>query len=816
MLVSMKWLARHVDLTGITPEQLANDLTLSTCEVEGIERFAPHLSDVTVGHVLEREPHPDADKLGVCKVDVGDGEPLQIVCGAPNVAAGQRVAVATIGTVLPGDFKIKKSKIRGVESRGMICSVRELDLGDEHDGIWVLPEQGGKPLAIGAPVAEALDMDDWVIEIDNKSLTHRPDLWGHRGVARELAAIYERDLWPLDLELPELGSGTAFPVRVEDAACSRYLGLAIDGVENDTSPDWLRTLLLAVGQRPIDLFVDLSNFVMLDLGQPNHAFDRDRLAADGIVVRMARAGEAMVTLDGEERSLAESDLLITSGDTPVALAGVMGGEGSKVVDGTSRLLLECATFDATTVRRTSKRLAHRTESSARFEKTLDPTLPEQAAAHFAHLLRALQENITFPCVLSDAGDWSDPSRVIHLRGDVLRRDLGADLSDDAIASILSRLELVPTPVADGFDVAIPAARAVKDLTIERDLVEEIGRIHRYGSVPEAPLVGPILPPPFDFRRNLVRALENRLAGRARFHQVMSYSFQQDDLLARTSADAGPFVTAQNPVAPDMARVRREVLPSLLGHVENARRERGTVRVFEVGKGYRPEDAGDDGLPGEVNQIALVLVHPKSAPDARFDAGAFFHLRAVVDDAIAFAGVCVPTWAPSTSPNPTVHPAKQVEGRWPECDAPESLSAGFVADLEPGVALALGLEGELACDVAVAVLDIDALLAAPPEPPTYTPLPKFPSIKVDVACVTPEDMPAAELRAVIEQAGKGAVADLELFDVFRGESLGEGKKSLAYHVVLQSAKKTLTDKDAHKFLGRLERALEQMGAALRSS
>ena len=810
MFISMKWLARHVDLTGISPEQLADDLTLSTCEVEGIERFAPHMSDVVVGHVLEREQHPDADKLGVCRVDVGGEEPLQIVCGAPNVAGGQRVAVATIGTVLPGDFKIKKSKIRGVESRGMICSVRELDLGDEHDGIWVLPEGSDGPLAVGQPVAEALGLEDWVIEVDNKSLTHRPDLWGHRGIAREVAAIYERELLPLDLSMPELGGGAAVPVRVDDPACSRYLGLAIDGAENGASPDWLRQLLLAVGQRPIDLLVDLSNFVMLDLGQPNHAFDRDRLAADGIVVRKARSGERMVTLDGEERALVESDLLITSGDEPVALAGVMGGEGSKVGDDTRRLLLECATFDATTVRRTSARLAHRTDSSARFEKTLDPTLPAAAAAHFANLLKGLQPAVSFPCALSDAGDWSDPAATVRLRGDVVRRDLGVDLDDAAIGAILERLGLATAPAEGGFDVSIPSARAIKDLTMERDLVEEVGRIHRYGSVPEAPLVGAIVPPPFDRRRHMVRAVEDRLAGAARFHQVLSYSFTPDDLLERTGCAGGPFVTADNPVAPDMARVRREVLPSLLGLVEGARRERGTVRLFEVGKGYRPEEAGDDGMPREVHQLAMVLALPPAGADSRFDGGAFFQLRAAVDDVIAAAGVTAPCWSGTDAPHPAAHPVKQVSGAWSE-DLP---GCGFVASLEPGVALALGLEGELASDVAVAVLDLDGLLAAPPAPPVYQPLPRFPMVKVDVACVAPAEMPAAELAGLIEKAGKGAVRDLELFDVFRGEALGEGKKSLAYHVVLQSDTKTLTDKDAQKFLGRLERSLEQAGAALR--
>ena len=346
--------------------------------------------------------------------------------------------------------------------------------------------------------------------------------------------------------------------------------------------------------------------------------------------------------------------------------------------------------------------------------------------------------------------------------------------------------------------------------MERDLVEEVGRIHRYGSVPEAPLVGAIVPPPFDRRRAMVRAIEDRLAGGARFHQVMSYSFQSDDLLERTNALEGAFVTARNPVAPDMAKIRRDVLPSLLGLVESARRERGAARLFEVGKGYRPEGASEGGMPEEVHQVALVIARPKPAADARFDAGAFHELRAVVDDVIETAGVSLPCWSPAESPSATAHPVKQVEGRWSDDGAP----AGFVADVEPGVALALGLEGELASDVAVAVLDVTAMLAAPPAPPEYRPLPKYPSVKVDVACVAPDDLPAFEIREAIEQAGKGAVADTELFDVFRGESLGDGKKSLAYHVVLQSDTKTLNDKDAQKFLGRLERTLEQKGAALR--
>ncbi|MEQ1894615.1 MAG: phenylalanine--tRNA ligase subunit beta, partial [Planctomycetota bacterium] len=510
MKLSFRWLARHVDLSGLTPQDVVQDLTIHTAEVEGLTRFAPHLADVVVGHVVERAKHPDADKLSVCKVDVGprgEGQLVQIVCGAANVAQGQRVAVALPGTSLPGDLKIKKSKIRGVESAGMICSERELELSDEHEGIWVLP---GTP-ALGTSVAAALGVDDWVIEIDNKSLTHRPDCWGHRGIARELAAIRGRELRALDLRLPKTEAGAAYPVRVTSAGCFRYLGLPITGVTNGRSPDWLRFLLLAVEQRPLDLAVDLSNFVMLDLAQPNHLFDLRRLAADGIEVRDARAGEKTHTLDGVERTLTSEDMLICSGGAPVAIAGVMGGEASKVQADTSELLLEVASFHPTRVRRTAARLGLRTDASARFEKNLDPTLPAQAAAHLVNLLRELQPGIRLPRPAGDAGTWKDPASSIALRPARVRAVLGKELPDAAIAGYLDALGLDVTQ-GERWSVAIPAARATKDLRIEEDLIEEVGRMHGYGNVAEAPLVVALAPAPRDERRALVRAAPDHLAG----------------------------------------------------------------------------------------------------------------------------------------------------------------------------------------------------------------------------------------------------------------------------------------------------------------
>jgi phenylalanyl-tRNA synthetase beta chain len=811
MHVSYRWLSRHVDLEGIDAEQLAADLTLSTAEVEGVERFAPQLSDVIVGCVTSRDPHPDADKLSVCTVDVGDDSPLSIVCGAPNVAAGQKVAVATIGTVLPGDFKIKKSKIRGVESRGMICSVRELELGDEHDGIWVLPEQA----ETGQPVAAALGVEDWVIEIDNKSLTHRPDLWGHRGIAGEIAAIYRRELLPLDTRLPATGDEAPFPVHVESPACSRYLALRIDGARAEASPDWLRWLLLAVGQRPIDVIVDLSNFVMLDLGQPNHIFDASRLSSDGIRVRNARDGEHITTLDAEQRRLGPADLLICSGDDAVALAGVMGGEESKVGDDTSRLLLEVATFAPATVRRTSTRLGLRTDSSARFEKHLDPTLPMAAAGHFARLLQSLQPEVRFPAPITDAGEWQDPALELTLRPARVRSALGSEISDDDIIDILTRLGFDVGCSGDrGLRVGVPSARATKDVTIEQDLIEEVGRIHRYGNIPEQTMLAAVQPPRPDPRHELVRRIQDRLAGVARFHEVLSYSFISDATLERLGWLDEPHVAVLNPMAQDEARIRRSVLPTLLGNLEANRRHHDDIRLFEIGKGYRPEAANDRGEPQQVHQLALVWASAPERVGDRFDDDRFHQLLGVVADLLSYLGVQAADWSPTESAPAWAHPAQVLTSGQNLSASPDDEPLARVATLEPGLARAIGLANELASDVAVAEISIDVLLAAKRETRPYQPIPRYPGVKLDVAVDLPEQTPAAQLVQVISQAGKGQVADSELFDVYRGKNVDAGRKSLAYHVLLLSETKTLTDKDQAKFLTRLEKGLEALDARLR--
>jgi len=803
--ISYRWLARHVDLSGITPQELAADLTLSTAEVESLRRFAPVLSDVTVGHVKTRERHPDSDHLNLCTVDLGAGEPVQIVCGASNVDAGQKVAVATVGTQLTAELKIKKTKIRGVESNGMICSERELGLGDEHSGIWVLPADA----QVGRPVAQALDLEDWIIEIDNKSITHRPDLWGHRGIAREIAAIRRRALKPLDVSLPSAASGAPFPVRIESHACSRFIAASIEGVSNGRSPEWLRHLLLAVGQRPIDLFVDLSNFVMLDLAQPNHLFDRRKLSPEGIVVRDARAGETLKTLDDVVRALEPSDLLITSGGAAVGLAGIMGGDNSKVAADTTSLVLEAATFHPAVIRRTSARLGLRSDASARFEKNLSPTLPLEAAGHLLRTLLSIQPGARLAAPITDVGAWKDPARSVSLRPARVRSVLGTALPDAELRDILERLGLPTSGQGEAWNVRIPSERATKDLGAEHDLIEEVGRIHRYGQIAEQALVGELTPVARDARQVLVRRLEDRLAGGARFHQTISYSFVGDALLEQLGLSDLPHVAVVNPVAEGFSRIRRSVGPSLLACLPENRRQRAQVRLFEIGKGYQPEHAAANGEPREVHELALVWARAKPAA-AAWNEDTLLHLQGVIEDLLAHAGLAPESMQVSGASADSDLPAWANRGR-----AKVLGSLGWLAHVDPLCQRKLGLAGELAGDVVAAVLSIDAILAAPRRAIGYRPIPRFPTTKVDVALALPLALSAAEALAAIQRAGKGLVAQTSLFDVYQGPNLGAGRRSLAWHVMLQAADRTLDEQDGQKFLTRLRREIESLGGELRS-
>ncbi|HEX2733040.1 MAG TPA: phenylalanine--tRNA ligase subunit beta [Polyangiaceae bacterium] len=809
MLISYRWLGRHIDLADLSPTQIANDLTLSTAEVESVEEFLPHARELVVGRVLTRKQHPGADRLSLCEVDIGAAAPVPVVCGAANVAAGQTIALALPGTTVPKVGTLKKSKIRGEASEGMICSEQEVGIAEQSEGIWVLPES----LKLGQSLADALGLGDWVIDIDNKSLTHRPDLWGHRGIARELSAIYRRPLKPLDTSLPKLGSGAPVPVRVESEACSCYLALPIDGARPLASPLWLRTLLAAVGQRSLGQLVDLSNFVMLDLGQPNHVFDRARLGPDGISVRKATPKERFEALDGRTLELSEEDLLITSRAEAVALAGVIGGAHSEVKSDTNSLLLEVATFDATTVRRTTVRHTLRTDSSARFEKSLDPNLPAQAAGHFARLLGELQPEVSFPAPLTEVRSKGKGPITIALRPERVRTLLGAPLSDEVIADLLTRLGFGLKPTSTGFDVAVPSDRATKDIGIEQDLVEEVGRLFGYGNINEQSLLAKVVPPAHDERRAVVRKIQDRLGGAAHFTETLSYSFHSDELLALVGMDQLPHATLANPVVAPQSRLRRSVAPSLLVNLEANRRHRDLVRLFEVGKGYLPENENAEHEPQERHLVGLVWAAPPPRKGAGFQDNALSSLQGVISDLLATLERPAVKWEAA---KPEAAPSWAAPGRALVARYPDGSIVAMLANVSTDVLFGLGLKGRWQSDVALAEISIDAIVSASRETRKYVPIPRFPGIKVDVAIAAQQSVLSGDVVAVIEDAAGGNFRGAELFDVYQGDALGAGMRSLAYHVLLQSEDKTLSEAEEQKFLKRLRAKLEAIGAELRDS
>lgn len=794
MKISLRWLSRHVDLSDKTPEQIRNDLTLSTAEIEGIEVFGRGIEEVVVGRVLERLKHPDADKLSLTKVDVGQSEAVPIVCGAPNVAQGQYVAVILPGGTLPDGTKIKKTKIRGAESCGMICSERELGISDEHDGILVLE---GEP-KVGTRLVDALPIVDHVFEIDNKSINHRPDLWGHYGFARELAAIYGKKLEPLPQRLALPTSGQTVPIRIEDQeGCPRYLGLVIEGVTPKPSPAWLARLLRAVGLRPINDVVDATNFVMLDLGQPLHAFDLTKLGSDGILVRRAKTGEAMKTLDGQTRALTTDDLLITSGGKPVAIAGVMGGEETGVTTASRALFLEAAAFHATSIRRTSTRLSLRTDASTRYEKALDPAFAERGAHLFVTLLQQLCPGARASGPLVDAGGWKYPGRTLTLRKARLAAKLGVSLSDEAVAKIFRSLHFGVKVTATDFVLEVPSFRATKDILGEDDLIEEVGRMYRYDNIQEEPLRVAVAVPQREDELWIARRMTVLAAAELACNEVYNYSFVPDALVSAVLASDLPYVKVTNPVAPEITRIRRHVVPSVLAVLAQNLREHEEVRLFEHGKGYHAEVRDVHGLPREVREIAFVW--------ARRDGRSLYgELRTALATLLRRMGfparldeLC------SVRDLPWIHPGKTVVA------TRGTIPVGHVGILHPSVARNLGVPES----TAVATIDVRACLQSGRDDERFVVIPRFPSQPVDVALLVSEATTVRELEAMLRECGKH-VRDVALFEVWRGEGVGAGKKSVNFTVTLGADDRTLTAADEEKYLQRVRERASELGAELR--
>jgi len=809
MNVSYKWLNEYIDLSGFTGEELAEKMTRGGIEIDVVESRNKGVTGVVVGYVKSKEKHPDADKLNVCKVDVGTGEELQIVCGAKNVDAGQLVPVAVIGAQLPGDFKIKRAKLRGVESQGMICSAKELGLNDkllpkeQQEGILVLPAS----TKIGTQIGEVLGIDDEVLELD---LTpNRSDCLSMLGVAYEIGALTGREVRLPNVTVNHTTVRTDSLVSVSISApeqCSHYSARYIKGVKIGVSPLWLQNRLIAAGVRPINNVVDVTNFVMLEYGQPLHAFDADRLPGGRIEVRLAKAGETLVTLDDQERKLEPLMLVITDGKDPVALAGVMGGASTEVTGETVNILLESARFDGGTVRKTSRQLGLRSESSIRFEKEVDPANVIPALDRAASLIAELAEGLITEGIVEETTAAAKPAKVA-VSLDKINGYLGTELSRLEVQTIFGRLhfeyELSDSNV---FTVNVPTRRG--DITRAVDLIEEVARLHGYDEIPTTLIHGDVVPGSLTKPQAIRRELRKRLSD-AGLHEVVSYSFtgpERTKLFPALAEHTNPVRLAM-PMSEDRSVLRTTLIAQLLETAAyNRNRKNESAALFEIGSVFHTDEEQLTRLPHEKHRFAALLTGNRS--ESQWNAKAsqvdFYDAKGILETIFAVLGLTASVTYEAAKPE-HFHPGRTAAVLLHTPKGNEAI--GYVGQLHP----ALQLEADLA-DTYVLEIGLDLIYELADSGIEYKVLPRYPAMQRDIAVVVDHEVAAAKLTGVAWEIAGELLESVRVFDVYTGEKLGAGKKSVALSLVYRHAERTLTDEEVTELHGKVVLQLEQSFAA----
>ncbi len=783
MKVSLSWLQEYVPLPdGVAP--LAEKLTMVGLEVDTIEDRFGYLDTVKVARVEAVSPHPNADKLKCCTVSTGEHR-AEVVCGAPNVAAGQLVPLALPGTVLPDGREIRSATIRGVASYGMICSRAELELSGDHSGIWVLPDA----LPLGVSVAQALDLSDHVLDID---LTpNRPDCLSIIGVAREIAAFSDQALTMPDTGIEEKGEAIQerTSVTIEDPdLCPRYAARLIEDVTVGSSPDWLQERLRSVGQRPINNIVDITNFVMLEMGQPLHAFDFDRLAGQRIVVRRARPGEAFVSLDQKERRLDADMLMICDGEKPVAIGGVMGGLNSEVEPATRNILLESACFNPVSIRKTAKKLGLHTEASHRFERGVDPDGTLAALDRAARLIAELGQGRLVTGAI-DAHPGKTPMRSISLDIAATNRLLGTNLDGSEISRLLAAIGIETEAVAgdpDRISVTPPSFRV--DLIQPEDIMEEVARTWGYDRIPtRLPRIAADRAGLTPLRRTKLRL--GRLMNGQGFTETVNYSFIRADaadvLLLAEDDPRRRSVKILNPISEDQAVMRTTLIPGLLETLgRNLAHQVKNLRYFELGKVFT--DRGADEQPHEEEMLAGLWSGDRAA--------AAWHAKPVPCDFYDIKGAVE-----------SLLKALRIEGvayQTPDAGTAPYLRAGAAAAVVAADGTPLGVLGALAPEVAAGFdlkqsvfifeLAVSRLHAIIPDTITARPIPVYPSIARDITLIVPRALAAEAVCRHIRNSGEALVEDVRIFDVFEGVPIPDAKKSLSVRVTYRSPEATLED------------------------
>lgn len=802
MLVSTKWLNEYVNINGIDPADLAEKITRSGIEVDSIIYRGQGMTNVVVGHVKECVKHPEADKLNICQVDVGE-ETTQIICGAPNVAEGQKVIVARPGAVLPGGMKIKKAKLRGEESNGMICSLQELGIEGKlvpkayAEGIYVLPQDA----VPGENALPLLGLDDTVLEFD---LTpNRSDALSMLGVAYEVGAILSQEIalpkidYPLSAEKAE----DMLKLRIDAAEDNpMYVAKVVKNIKVAESPLWLQNALMAAGVRPHNNVVDITNYVLMEYGQPLHAFDYDRLETGEIVVRHAKEGEIITTLDDAERKLQAHNLVITNGNEPVALAGVMGGANSEVHDGTTTVVIESAYFAPSSVRRTSREVGLRSDASTRFEKGVDPNRVQEAAERAAQLMANLAGGeVLAGSVIFDELDKT--AERITVSPDYINSRLGMKISMEEMLNILDRLR-IPTEAING-QLVIDAPTRRQDLKIREDIIEEIARMYGYDEIPKTLPVSESTPgglTPYQAKRRIVREF---LEG-AGLYQAITYSLTSKAHAQLFALETAPVTELLMPMSEDRSVLRQSLIPHLLeAATYNVARRIDSVSLYETGSVFLGEE--EDGLPREVEHLAAVLTgkwvdHAWQAESKKVD---FYVVKGIVEGLLDRLGLL----------HGLSFEKAVIDGMHPGRTANVLLQGeriGLIGQIHPTEQKKRDLK-----ETYVMELNLKTILSINTDELLYVPVPRFPSISRDIALVVARETSAGMLEETIRQAGGKLLKDVKLFDLYEGDNVEEGKKSLAFSLTYFDPERTLTDEEVVKAHEKVLHALTiEAGAQLR--
>lgn len=806
MRVALGWLAEWIGLPD-SSDELVERLTVGGLELEGIERIGPDLGEIRVGEVVERRAHPNADRLAVCLVDVGDAEPVEVVCGAPNVAAGQKIAFAATGTLLPDGTKLKRSKIRGVVSNGMICSARELGLGDDHAGILVLDPSA----QTGAPLAQALPSGDTVLDFE--ITPNRGDWASMLGIAREVRAHFGGNLRLPDCAVTEGSAPVGDFVRgvLEDPeGCPLYLARVVRGVTNGPSPDWLAQRLEAAGLRSVNAVVDVTNLVLLEFGQPLHAFDLSAIHGPEIRVRRAEAGEKIETLDGVTRELQATDLAIADAERPVAVAGVMGGAATEVGLETTELLIESALFHPVRVRRTARRLGLHSDASYRFERGVDPQGVRRAADRAARLITELCGGEVARGVIELRGTALPVTREVRLDPARVNRLLGTELGREQVKALLARVDMPSREEADGSLVAqVPSYR--NDVQRAEDLVEEVARIHGYDRIPTTLPLAELRPAGLARRRSLAERARSSLAAQGMSECVTPPFASRADWDRLGLAPEDPrrqAVEVLNPFVEESSILRTLVLPSLLRAVQgNQNRQVEEQRLFEIAPAFLA-GGGEDGLPAEPWLVTGVFARGNVPAlwQPREPIPLFFLAKGVAERVLFDLGYAAWFRAGSEeSAQAYLHP-----GAATGVGVGERV-IGSVGELHPEAAARFGV----AAPCALFEFDLSALLELSPRVVGYQEVSRQPRVQRDLAVLLDRDCAAGEVLEAIRESAGAQLVSAEIFDRYEGRGVPEGKLSVAFRLVFQRHDRTLKDTEIAKMTDRVVRMLAQrFGGELR--